>query len=51
MFLTCLFLEFLEIKPFKYILPDDIHYFRYTDYILIYNSNTHEIPFITDRLN
>ena len=49
--LAGLFLEFLESKPFKYILPNDIHYFSYIDDILIIYSNKHNIPSITHRLS
>ena len=41
--LACLFLEFLESQAFKHILPDDIHYFRYIDNILIIYPKEHNI--------
>ena len=44
--LACLFLEFLESEPFKYILPKDIHFFRYTDDILIIYPNKYNIETI-----
>ena len=50
-FLDDFFLGFLKSKPFKYILPNDIHYFRYIDDILIINPHKHNIPSITHRLN
>ena len=46
--LACLF---LESKPFKYILPKDIHFFRYIDDILIIYPNKYNIETITYRLN
>ena len=44
-------LEFLESKPFKYILPNDIHFFRYIDNILIIYPNKYNIETITNKLN
>ena len=49
--IACLFLEFLESQPFKHLLPNDIHYFRYIDNLLIIYSKEHYIPFITHKLN
>ena len=49
--LACLFLEFLETKPFKYILPNDIQYFRYIDDILIIYPNKYNITSLIQKLN
>ena len=45
--LPCLYQEFLESQPFKHILPNDIHYFRYIDNILIIYRKEHNIPQMT----
>ena len=45
------FLEFLESEPFKYNLPNDIHFVRYTDDILIIYPNKYNIEIITIKLN
>ena len=37
--LASLFQEFLESESFKYIPPNDIHFFRYIDDILIIYPN------------
>lgn len=50
-FLACIFLEFLESGPFKYIIPDDTHYFLYIDDILFIYPQKHDLNKITDRLN
>ena len=49
--LACLFLEFQESQPFKYILSKDIHFFRYIDNILIVYPNKYNIETITNKLN
>jgi len=49
--LACLYLEFLESKPFKYILPADSNYFRYIDDILFIYPLNHNITQIVERLN
>ena len=50
-FLACFFLEFLESKPFKHIIPKDAEYFRYIDDILlIFNKNV-DLQKLVDRLN
>ena len=49
--LACLFIELLESKPFKYILPNDIHYYKYIDGILIIYPDKHNIHPITQKLN
>ena len=49
--LDCFFQEFLESKPFEYILPNDSHYFRYIDNVLIIYPNKYNIHFITNKLN
>ena len=37
--LTCFFREFLESNPYEYILPNNIHNFRYIDDILMIYPN------------
>ena len=49
--LAWLFLEFFESQPFKHILHNDIHYFRYTDNILIIYPKEQDIPSIAQKLN
>ena len=49
--LACLFLEFLESKPFKSILIKNIYFFRYIDNILIIYPNKYNIETITNKLN
>ena len=48
--LACIYLEFSESGPFKYIIPNTVHYFRYIDDILIYPQDL-DLHSITDRLN
>ena len=45
--LACLF---LESKAFKYILPNDIHYSRYIDDILIIYPNKYKYKYFFDIL-
>ena len=49
--LACLFLEFLEAKPFKHFLPNGIQYFRYIDNILVIYPPKHYITSIIQKLN
>ena len=49
--LACLYLEFLEAGPFKYIIPKDAQYFRYIDDTLIIYPSKINITKITNRLN
>ena len=49
--LACIFLEFLESEPFTYVLPKDIHFFRYIADILIIYLNKYNIETITNKLN
>ena len=47
---ACLVQEILEFKPFKYILSNDIHYFRYIDDILIIYPNKQHSFYHTDLI-
>ena len=49
--LTCIYLEFLESGPFKYIIPNSAHYFRYIDDILLIYPQDLDLHSIIDRLN
>ena len=49
--LACIYLEFLESGPFKYIIPDTAHYFRYIDDILLIYPQDLDLHSITDKLN
>ena len=49
--LACIYLEFLESGPFKYIIPNTTHYFRYIDDILLIYPQDLDLHSITDRLN
>ena len=49
--LACIYLEFLEFGPFKYIIPNTAHYFRYIDDILLIYPQDLDLHSITDRLN
>ena len=49
--LTCIYLEFLESGPFKYIIPNTARYFRYIDDILLIYAQDLDLHRITDRLN
>ena len=49
--LACIFQEFLESGPFKYIIPNTAHYFRYIDDILLIYPQDLDLHSITDRLN
>ena len=48
---ACLYLEFLEAGPFKYIIPKDAQYFQYIDDTLIIYPSEINITNITNRLN
>ena len=43
--------EFLEPSPFKYIIPNTVHYIRYIDDILLIYPQDLDLHSITDRLN
>ena len=43
--------KFLQSEVFKYIPPNDIHFFRYIDDILIIYANKYNIETITNKLN
>ena len=49
--LACIYLEFLESGPFKYIIPNTARYFRYIDDILLIYLQYLDLHSITDRLN
>ena len=49
--LACIYLEFLESGPFKYIWPNTARYFRYIDDILLIWPQDLELHSITDRLD
>ena len=49
--LACIYPEFLESVPFKYILPNTAHYFRYIDDILLIYPQGLNLHSITDKLN
>ena len=49
--LACLYLGFLESGPFKYIIPNTAHYFRYINDILLIYLQDLDLQSITDRLN
>ena len=49
--LACIYLEFFESSPFKYIIPNTAHYFRYIDDILLIYPQDLDLHSITDRLN
>ena len=49
--LACIFLEFLESSPFKYRLPSNTTYFRYTDDILIFLHQNIKIEEIAEKVN
>ena len=48
---ACIYLEFLESGPFKYIIPNTAHYFRYIDDILQIYPQDLDLHGITDWLN
>ena len=48
--LACIYLEFLESGPFKYIIPNNSNYVRYIDDILFTPKELNLIK-IPDRLN
>ena len=49
--LACVYLEFLESGPFKYIILNTAHYFRYIDDMLLICPQDLDFHSITDRLN
>ena len=49
--LACIYLEFLESGPFKHIIPNTAHYFRYIDDILFIYPQDLDLNSITDKLN
>ena len=49
--LACIYLEFLQSGPFKHIIPNTAHYFRYIDDILFIYPQDLELNSITDKLN
>ena len=49
--LACIYLEFLEFSPFRYIIPNTARYFRYIDNILLIYPQDLDLQSITDRLN
>ena len=49
--LACIYLEFLESSPFKCIIPNTAHYFRYIDDIQLIYPQSLDLHNITDRLN
>ena len=49
--LTCIYQEYLESGPFKYIIPSNSNYFRYIDDILLIDPQELDLVKITDRLN
>ena len=49
--LACIYLEFLKSGPFKYIIPNTAHYFRYIDDILLIYPQDLDLHNITDKLN
>ena len=49
--LACIYLEFLESGPFKYIIPNTARYFRYIDDFLLIYSQDLDLHSITDSLN
>ena len=49
--LACIYLEFFESGPFKHIIPNTAHYFRYIDDILFIYPQDLDLNSITDKLN
>ena len=49
--LACIYLEFLESGPFKYVIANSARYFRYIDDILLINPQDLNLYSITDGLN
>ena len=49
--LVCIYVEFLESGPFRYIWPNTAHYFRYIKDILLIYPQDFDLHSITDRLN
>ena len=49
--LACIYLEFLESGPFKYIIPNTVCYFRYKDNILLIYPQGLDLHSITGKLN
>ena len=48
---TCIYFEFLEFGPFRYIIPNSASYFRYIDDILFIQLQDININSIIDRLD
>ena len=48
--LACIYLEFLESGPFKYIIPSNSNYFRYIDDIQLIYPQELRLVKITDGL-
>ena len=48
---ACIYIEFLESGPFKYIIPNTASYFRCIDDILLIYPQDLDLHSITDRLN
>ena len=49
--LACIYLEFLESGPFRYIIPNTARNFSYIDDILLIYPQDLYLHSITDRLN
>ena len=49
--LACIYIEFPETSPFKYIILINSNYLRFIDDILLIYSEEHNLIKITDRLN
>ena len=49
--LACIYQKFLESDPFKYIIPNTAHDFRYIDDILLIYPQDLDLHSITNRLN
>ena len=49
--LACIYLEFLESCPFKYIIPNTACYFRYIDDTLLIYPQDLDLHSITEKLN
>ena len=49
--LACIYLEFLESGPFRYIIPNTAHFFRFIDDILLIYPQDPDLHSITDKLN
>ena len=49
--LTCLFIEFLDSGPFRFMIPKDSSHFYYIDEILLIYTRNYYLTKFTDRLN